>query len=231
MLRALDKAGKIELPSPLNLAAQSPRRKTIHLEHDAKPIVCNLAELRPLAIEAVENGAALVEFKSLIDQFHYLSYDRTIGENMKYVVRSKSGNILACLLFGSAAWKCRDRDAYIGWSQEQRAGRLFMLTNNTRFLILPNVNVPHLASHVLGLIARRLSADWETKYGHPIVCLETYVDGRFRGTCYQAANWIRVGRTTGRGRNDRQHARPLSEKDIYILPLSRRWRENLLARQ
>jgi hypothetical protein len=170
------------------------------------------------------------EFKSMLDQHHYLGYDRTIGENMKYVIRSRDGAFLACLLFGSAAWKCRDRDAYIGWSQEQRCERLYMLTNNVRFLVPEWVRVPCLASHALSLASRRLSADWEAKYGHPVHLLETFVDGRFSGTCYQAANWIRVGRTTGRGRNDRLHERALPEKDIYLLPLNRRWRESLLGR-
>ena len=130
MLRALDKAGRIDLPAPQNTAAQSPRRKIIHQKHDVSPIVCKLADLRPLSVEFIEKGPALTEFKSLIDQYHYLSFDRTVGENMKYIVRSKYGAILACLLFGSAAWKCRDRDAFIGWDLEQRSARLSMLTNN-----------------------------------------------------------------------------------------------------
>jgi len=151
-----------------------------------------------------------------------------VGENMKYVVRSRSGAILACLLFGSAAWKSRNRDAYIGWEQEQRRGRLSMLTNNVRFLIMPWVHVPHLASHILSLVARRICADWEAKYGHGLAAMETFVErSRFHGTCYKAANWVCVGRTAGRGRNDRQHARALPEKDIYLLPLSRQWQERL----
>jgi len=194
-------------------------------------IAVGLGSLRPLKIELVERGSALAEFKSLIDQYHYLGFDRTVGENMKYTVRSNDGAPLACLLFGSAAWSCRDRDAFIGWSRGQRTGRLPMLTNNTRFLVLPNVKVPHLASHVLSLISRRVSADWEAKYGHPILLLETFVDGRFRGTCYKAANWVRVGRTVGRGRDDRHHECALPEKDIYILPLKRQWRELLLQKE
>lgn len=232
MLRALDKAGAIELPVPQRARAQSQRRQIAHWEHDTDPIACALGDLRPLTIEAVESGPALAEFKSLIDQYHYLGYDRTVGENMKYAVRSKDGAILACLLFGSASWKCRDRDAYIGWDQEQRASRLHMLTNNTRFLVLPRVRVPHLASHALSLASRRVSADWESKYGHGLAALETFVEsGRFRGSSYKAANWICVGRTTGRGRNDRQHARALPEKDIYLLPLGSRWRQHLLTGQ
>jgi hypothetical protein len=228
MLRGLDKAGHIRLPAPQNTSAQSPRRDIEHLSHDTAPIACGLEKLRPLIVEAIESKVALAEFKSLLDQYHYLHYDRTIGENMKYVIRSKNGAILACLLFGSAAWKCRDRDVYIGWSQEQRSSHLFLLTNNVRFLIPEWVQVPCLASHILSLIARRISADWETKYGHDLTCLETFVErNRFRGTVYRAANWIHVGGTTGR--NDRKHLRALPEKDIYLLPLFRRWRESLLV--
>jgi len=229
MLCALDKAGSIQLPASKNASKKSTRRIIKHIEHDAEPIICELGDLRPLSIEIVGSGYALEEFKSLLDQYHYLGYDRTIGENMKYVIRSRNGTVLACLLFGSAAWKCRDRDAYIGWSHEQRASRLYKLANNVRFLIPEWVRVPCLASHALSLISRRLSSDWEIKYGHPILALETFVDGRFRGTCYRAANWTRVGRTCGRGRNDRKHECAVSEKEIYLLPLARRWREDLLA--
>jgi hypothetical protein len=229
MLRALDKAGNIKLPAPKIARSQNSQRYIKHIVHDTEPIACRLDDLRPLTIDAIENGHALEEFKSLIDQYHYLGYDRTVGENMKYVIRSRDGAVLACLLFGSAAWKCRDRDAYIGWDQGQRTTRLYMLTNNVRFLIPEWVRVPCLASHTLSLVTRRLSTDWETKYGHPILVLETFVDGRFRGTCYQAANWTRVGRTAGRGRNDRKHERAIPEKEIYLLPLARRWRQSLLA--
>jgi len=232
MLRALDKAGSIKLPAPLTTFGKNPRHGVKHLKHDTAPTTCSLSHLRPLSIEAVESGDGLAEFKSLIDQYHYLGYDRTVGENMKYIIRSNDGAVLACLMFGSAAWKCRDRDAYIGWSMEQRKSRLFMLTNNVRFLIVPWVSVPHLASHCLALTVRRLNTDWGTKYGHAISLLETFVEtGRFRGTCYQAANWTRVGRTTGRGRDDRQHKRALPEKDIYLLPLTSKWRESLLIQQ
>jgi len=123
-------------------------------------------------------------------QYHYLDFERTAGENMKYIVRSKDDVIVACLLFGSAAWSCRGRDAYIGWNREQRIAKLPMLANNTRFLVVPWCKSANLASHVLSLVAHRISADWEAKYGHPILVLETFVEfGRFRGTCYLAANW------------------------------------------
>ena len=230
MLRALDRAGEIQLPEPQSTLGAHPRRKPDHLPHKEEPIACGLGELRPLLVEIVERGWSLAEYKSLIDQYHYLGYDRTVGENMKYTVRSRDGSPLACLLFGSAACKCRDRDAFIGWDIEQRGAGLSMMTNNTRFLIMPFVEVPHLASHILALISRRISGDWEAKYGHGLAAIETFVEvGRFRGTCYKAANWINVGRTAGRGRNDRQNLKTLPTKDIYLLPLTRKWRETLTA--
>jgi hypothetical protein len=230
MLRALDKAGRIPLPAPRNTSAQSPRRKLLPKVHDTQPIICGLDALQPLSIQVVERGEELATFKSLLAQYHYLAFDRTTGENMKYVIRSKNGAILACLLFGSAAWSCRDRDAYIGWNREQRVANLHRLANNSRFLIVPWCKVPNLASHALSLVARRIGTDWEAKYGHPLFALETFVEfRRFRGVSYQAANWVRVGRTRGRGRNDRRNEWALPEKDIYLLPLSRRWREALLT--
>ena len=231
LLRALDKAGRIALPAPKNTNGLAARKKPLHLDHDMEEISGALGNLRPVGVEVVERGAALAEFKSLIDQYHYLGFGRTVGENMKYIVRSNGGIPLACLLFGSAAWACRDRDEYIGWSRAQRSVRLPMLTNNTRFLVLPNVKVPHLASHVLSLVSRRISADWERKYGHPVLLLETFVDGRFRGTCYKAANWVRVGRTAGRGRDDRRHERALPEKEIYLYPLAADFRESLAMQE
>jgi hypothetical protein len=228
-LRTLDKAGLIQLPAPRTIG-QRPLREVTHKEHNTEEVICGLGDLRPLIVEVVESGPALVEFKSLIAQYHYLAMPGAVGENMKYMLRSKDGAVVACLLFGSAAWTCRDRDAYIGWSTEQRIAHLPMIANNIRFLVAPWIRVPCLASHSLSLIARRISGDWEDKYGHGLTCLETFVEfSRFGGVCYRAANWIRVGRTAGRGRNDRQNAWALPEKDIYLLPLSRRWRESLLV--
>lgn len=224
LLMSLDKAGAITLPAPRPTNFAHERRRPM-LTHDSTPVTAPLQELRPLRVENIGSGAALAEFKSMLAQHHYLGFDRTVGENMKYVVRSKGGAILALLLFGSAAWACHDREAFIGWTPAQRRTRLQLVTNNTRFLIPSWVHVPHLASHALSLVARRITDDWQAKYGHKVVLLETFVErGRFRGTCYQAANWIRVGTTSGRGREDRRHENALPEKDIYMLPLARGWR-------
>ena len=228
MLRALDKAGKIVLPKPKSLSHNvGERRKIKHLAHDETPIESSLKDLRPLRVEVVSSKDELEQFKSYIDQYHYLGFDRFIGERMAYMVYSCDGVALSCLLFGSAAWSCRERDAFIGWDKEQRRRNLNMMTNNVRYLIFPWVTVPHLASHILSLITKRISTDWERKYGHPVYLLETFVEKRFRGTCYKAANWIHVGSTTGRGRDGGHHNAILPIKDIYLYPLADNYRSIL----
>lgn len=229
MLRELDKAGRITLP-----AAQKPSRSqgtpdiVRHFNHDTTPIDAKLSQLRPLKIIKVDSGKELALFKSYIDQYHYLGYDRTIGENMKYMVYSRDEKPLSCLMFGSAAWSCRERDHFIGWDKDQRKQGLSLMTNNQRFLIFEWVKVKHLASHILSLIGRRIAKDWQTKYGHPVCCLETFVEkSRFRGVCYRAANWICVGSTTGRGRDGGHHNAILPVKDIYIYPLESDYRFKL----
>jgi hypothetical protein len=230
MLRALDKAGKITLPKAIQILERAPYKNKYVQDfiHDKTPIETKLSSLQPLRVEAVEGKWQVNEFKSYIEQYHYLHFDRTVGENMKYMVYSADGRLLACLLFGSAAWSCRDRDAYIGWSPQSRKSNLQEMTNNVRFLLMPWIKVPHLASHILSRISHRLSSDWEKKYGHPIYCLETFVEcDRFRGTCYVAANWIYVGKTVGRGRDDINKTASLPIKHIYLYPLNRRYRQLL----
>ena len=233
LLRLLDKKGMITLP----MAQKAGNNRTSKSKynqmfiHDETPIETSLSLLQPLKAEAVEETWQVNEFKSYIEQFHYLGFERTVGENLKYMVYSAEGRLLACLLFGSAAWSCRDRDAYIGWDRQSRKAHLQEITNNVRFLIPAWVKVPHLASHVLSLICRRLSRDWENKYGHPIYCLETFVEcDRFKGTCYKAANWVYVGKTVGRGRDDIDNTASLPIKDIYLYPLHKMYRQ-LLGRK
>lgn len=196
--------------------------------HCQDPITGPLATVLPVEVAPVSCPGEQTLFECLLSRYHYLGFHRTVGENMKYLVYDRQGRPLACLLFGSATWKSASRDGYIGWTAHSRAANLSLLTNNTRFLILPWVRVPLLASHVLAQVVRRLAADWQRKYGHPIYLLETFVDrSRFRGTCYRAANWRWVGRTTGRTRNDRAHTLHVPAKDIYLYPLMRDFREVL----
>lgn len=167
-------------------------------------------------------------FVSHLGRHHYLGFSGTAGQNLRYLVRDCHGRDLACVLFDAAAWKVKARDEFIGWSAAQRQARLGLIVNNTRFLILPHVRVPHLASHILGAILRRLRADWLRKYGCQPCLAETFVErDRFAGTCYRAANWRCVGETSGRSRKDRFHTLRMPIKDIYLYPLCEDFRERL----
>jgi hypothetical protein len=197
------------------------------------PLLAELATLLPLGIREVSTPAGThprALFENLLHRHHYLSYRSPVGENLQYLVSDRQGRPLACVLFGAAAWQCADRDAYIGWDAATRGQGLHRIANNTRFLIPPWVRVPSLASHLLSRIARRLSPDWQTKYGHPIDLLETFVQrDRFAGSCYRAANWLRVGQTKGRSRQNRPDGRPyrVPVKDVYLYPLHPRFRQRL----
>ena len=196
---------------------------------DPTPVTGTLAQLGPLTVQEVSRDhASRRELAAALAEFHYLGHRGTVGENLQYSISNARGRLLGGLVFGSAAWKCRARDEFIGWSAEQRQQQLHLLTNNSRFLILPFVKVPHLASWMLGQVLRRLSQDGENKYGHPIVLVETFVEReRFAGTSYQAANWIRLGATTGRSRQDRAHTLAVPVKDVYLYPLRRHFRQEL----
>jgi hypothetical protein len=168
--------------------------------------------------------------KEALARFHYLGFGGAVGENLQYIIRDGQDRPLACLVFGAAAWKCQARDQFIGWTSGQRQSHLGLVANNTRFLILPWVKVPDLGSWILGQVAGRIARDWQAKYGHPVVLLETFVEReRFRGTVYRAANWQPVGMTAGRTRQDRHTCLQVPVKDIYLYPLRRRFREPLCA--
>jgi hypothetical protein len=234
LLLKLEQRGWIALPprrrAPFNRMQPKPE---LPLAGPHVSIHEPLAALRPLSITEVSTGAGAQRrplFQSLLQRHHYLSHRGTVGENLQYLVCDFQGRPLACLLFGAAAWQCADRDRYIGWDACHRAQNLQLLANNTRFLVLPGVGVPHLASWVLSRVSRRLSGDWKAKYGHPIYLLESFVEReRFTGACYRAANWVRVGQTKGRTRQDRPDGtwHQASIKDVYLLALHRRFRQQL----
>ncbi|EXX90691.1 hypothetical protein BG53_13100, partial [Paenibacillus darwinianus] len=216
------------LPAARSVCIGNSVRHRTPVAHSTADIVSSLRDLSPLRIDRVRDAAASKLFKHLLAEYHYLGYSGTVGENMKYMVYDRLQRPLACLLFGSAAWKVASRDEWIGWKPSLRQMNLPFLTNNMRFLILPWVLVPHLASHILASIARRISDDWTERYGHPIYLLETFVEqDRFRGTCYRAANWIRVGQTQGRSRNDTDRTLKVPVKDVYLYPLIPHVREVL----
>lgn len=222
LLLKLDAQGLITLPPRRRVASNrmATRAPRAHA-WDQTPVTGSLAGLGPLTLTEISGDpAARRECTLALATFHYLGYRGPVGETLLYAVRQGDGRLLACLVFGAAAWACRSRDAFIGWSPVQRAARLTWLTNNTRFLILPWVRVPHLASWIQGRVLRRLSADWQGKYGHPIALVETFVErDRFVGTSYRAANWQRLGATTGRSRQDRFTTLRVPVKDVYVYPL------------
>ena len=190
-----------------------------------EPVTTDLASLQPLQIQVVGPKQPDYHlFQRYLAQHHYLGFGGPIGENLGYLIRSRAGVDLACLLFGAAAWQCAPRDQWIGWSAEQRARGLAFIANNSRFLILPWVRVAHLANQILSQITQRIDADWQRRYSHRLYLLETFVQqDRFRGTSYQAANWNYVGQSTGRTRQSQRHRdnqvhAPV--KDIYLYPLS-----------
>ncbi len=230
MLLKLERRGFLKLPAPVKSANNHLRGRQIPLIiHNTVSIEDVLPKLYPLKIHEVHgSGYAEDLFNSLMHEYHYLSFKSTVGESMKYFVSDKDERPLGCVLFGSAAWKAKARDWHIGWTAEMREKRLNYLTNNTRFLILPWVKVPNLASCILGMVLRRLNRDWMQRYGHEISLVETFVEqNRFRGTCYQAANWQRIGETVGRSRQDRYSKMKVPIKDIYIYPLLKNYRELL----
>ncbi|MBT9156921.1 MAG: hypothetical protein DDT37_01912 [Firmicutes bacterium] len=233
LLLKLEARGLVRLPARRRAPVNDARNRCLpQVEYSRSPIDAPLCSLLPLTIQVVDQGTKDMSlFKRLIAEHHYLGLRNTVGENLKYLIRDAHGRLLSCLLFGSAAWRCKDRDLFIEWDDSARRQNLSLLTNNTRFLVLPWVRVPNLASHVLSRIARRICRDWEEKYGHGVWALETFVDrARFTGACYQAANWRKVGRSTGRTRNDTLNRGPLSSvKDVYLYPLARQFRRRLCA--
>ena len=228
LLLKLEKKGFVVLPARKQIPKTAPLRP--HVSHSTDPIGSDLKTLRPLEVVALDPANPYWKlFACLLNEHHYLGYKTSVGESMKYMVFDRLGRALACVLFGSAAWKTAPRDTFIGWNRQARERNVNLITDNTRFLILPWVKVPHLASHVLSLISKRIVGDWIQKYNHPVWALETFVDSsRFKGTCYKAANWIRLGRTKGRTRQDRFHAIQVPEKDVYLYPLAGDFRKNLL---
>lgn len=232
LLLKLEQRGWITLPAKRRASPNRMRHKQVGwVEHGTEPIHGPLTTLLPLAVQEVSQRAAERRlFECLLHRYHYLSHTSSVGLNLQYLIRDGQGRPLACLLWGSAAWKCAVRDQFIGWSVAQRERHLQETTNNTRFLVLPWVTVPGLASHVLSRVLARLRADWQSKYARPLHLVETFVDtARFTGTCYRAANWIAVGQTTGRTRQDRYQQIQVPAKRVLVYPLSPDFRRALCA--
>jgi len=229
MMLKLHREGHIELPPvrfvPCNPLAQRRARALVQVSDE--PLHSSLAELGAIELRQVRRSGDEALFNSLLQQHHYLGYSQPVGEHLKYLMTAR-GQPIACAAWSSAPRHLGSRDRYIGWSSSARRANIRLLAYNTRFLILPWVTVPHLASHVLGRMARALSADWQRLYGHPVYFLETFVDPqRFAGTCYRAANWIYMGLTTGRGKDDKTYRPNRSIKHVLGYPLVKDFRQRL----
>jgi Domain of unknown function (DUF4338) len=230
LLLMLERAGQIELP-PVRRHIRGqcrtgrPRPEAVSI--DDTPLIMPLKVLGPVDIQPVRRTADEPLFNSLMEHYHYLGYEQPVGEHLKYLAWAQ-GRPIACLAWSSAPRHLGSRDRYIGWSAEARRRNIRFIAYNTRFLILPWVRVPHLASHLLGKVTRALSDDWERMYDHPVYFAETFIDpARFRGACYRAANWQLLGFTTGRGKNDHTNKPNRPIKEVLGLPLTRHFRKHL----
>lgn len=232
MLEQLQVEGLVSLPTVRKTAPSRPRKIVVRSESDPRDsLTGTVGDYTPLRLQRIEGVELSSLWNQFIDRYHYLRFRVPFGANLRYLVQSerRPGEYLACLLFSSPAWKMAPRDAWIGWNDEQRKRNLQYIVSNSRFLVLPWVSVRGLASKILSLAARQLPEDWQRLYGYRPLLLETLVDpARFRGTSYRAGNWIRLGRTQGRGRMDRDHqAHGQAVKEIYVFPLCRHARRLL----
>jgi hypothetical protein len=231
LMLALHQAGHIALPEPRRTAynpfVERPRPAPVLF--DSTPIRASLRELGAIEIRQVRRTGDECVFNSLIEMHHYLGYTQPVGEHLKYIAYVGTRPI-ACFAWGSAPRHIGPRDRFIGWDKDARRRNIRLLAYNSRFLILPWVQVRHLASYLLGRMAREIGAAWERVYSHPIYYLETFVDtSRFRGTCYRASNWVYLGKTTGRGKDDQTNRPNRTLKDILGYPLHKHFRELLGA--
>jgi len=232
-LEYLDFKGIIHLPQRKRRRPRGSKTRTLKTDKAdiQAPITGKASQFFPLKLTRVTTKEQRDLWYEYIDRYHYLGYQLPFGAQLRYFIETEQGTILGCFQFSSPAWKMSPRDNWIKWSDEQRKRNLQKIINNSRFLILPWVQVKNLASSVLSIAARQIPEDWQACYAYRPVLLETLVDKkRFRGTCYKAANWVHVGTTTGRGRMDRHTERKgMAPKEIYLYPLTARFREELLA--
>jgi len=235
LLLKLQKRGLIDLPPPRRRTHRPWTQAPPLVQEDfpsltPKPIQDPLDRLQPIHLELADTRPKRQQVRQWLARFHYRGFHGAVGENVQYLAKDRHGRELAVMIFGAAAWKVADRDRFLGWSVEQRAKHLGGIANQQRFLILPWVRVAHLASHLLLLAEGRLSADWQTRYGHAVWLMETFVEQeRFGGTSYHAAGWICLGQTTGRTRQDRQRTLHGPIKTLWVRPLHSDFRKHLIS--
>ena len=228
LLLTLERKGLVRLPPRIRTSHNDKRLWLPALvKIDQTPMQRSLCEFDPPALQLVRNTSLEPLYNSLMARYHYLGYRQIVGSHLKYMAFIEERPV-ACLGWGSAAWRVKARETFIGWDHATRVRNLHFLANNTRFLILPWVSVKCLASRILALNAKRISADWLKTYHHPIHLLETFVErDRFKGTCYRAANWIHAGETKGMAKKGHEHRFHGSIKDVYVYPLGRCFRKEL----
>ncbi|HEY0725811.1 MAG TPA: Druantia anti-phage system protein DruA [Pyrinomonadaceae bacterium] len=230
-LLRMEKDGLIALPPPLTRGGRGQRRFELSAASDPRePVQASVRALEPLVFQRVEKGPLSSLWNELIQRYHYLGYRPLSGAQMRYLVWSADGRLLAALGFGASAWQVKPRDQHIGWNHQQRLRGLHRIVNNARFLIFPWVRCPGLASRILCAIPKPLRADWRWRYGYEPVLLETFVEiPNFSGTSYRAANWIWLGRTQGRGKLEKNHQQVSPLKEIWIYPLHPHFQRVLCA--
>jgi hypothetical protein len=232
LLLLLERAGHIKLP-PARWVARQPRRHEVvaRVDIESVPLCGQLSQIGPIEIRQVRRTPEEALVKSLVAQHHYLGYVHPVGEHLKYLFLA-AGHPIGCMCWSSAARHLGPRDRHIGWTQEARKANVRFIAYQSRFLILPWVKVMHLASYLLGAVARRLSADWQQVYSHPVYFTETFVEApRFRGTCYRASNWTLLGSTTGRGKADFTHKPNRPIKQVFGYPLVKDFRQRLCTKR
>jgi hypothetical protein len=233
LLAKLAARGLIDLPPPLWSTKRKTPRAPPGVPASVPPVISSdLAALQPVHLQVVASLTQRRRITELLERHHYRGYHGAVGENVQYLAHDVRGRELAVMVFGAAAWKLATRDQFIGWSPNQRAAQLGRLANQQRFLILPWVRVPHLASHLLAQATRRLSQDWQRRYGHPIWLVESFVEAeRFAATTYKAAGWLLLGQTTGRTRQDRHRQIQVAIKTVWVKALHRHFRQLLKSHE
>ena len=225
-LRQLEAEGLIKLPAIKAGYAQRGHRASIPTAKQPADGSIEPEEIHgcgTLSLEIVQPGKRLVQWRAYVSSYHKLGDPRVLGSQIRYMITAE-GHDLGCLLFSSSSWALAPREKWVGWAAEERKAHLHLIVNNSRFLILPWVHVKNLASRALSMAARRIQRDWLAEYCYAPVLLETFVEPPYKGTCYKASNWIYLGETQGRGRNDRNNEWALTQKSIYVLPLQRDFR-------
>lgn len=236
LLKRLEIAGAITLPAKRSqYIRRNVRTKLLDsleiTEQNHQEIDCSLDDVKPVIVEPAIDTSDIKLWNQYVNQYHYLGYKHPFGCFIRYFAKSATGEILACIMFAGAAKSISVRDKWIGWSNNHRLRNLPWVINNSRFVIMPWIKIPCLASHILGQINRRISNDWQTLWGYRPLLMETFVDpARYKGICYQASNWKAIGKTTGKGlaRKDKTYA--TTPKLIFTKPLARDFRKQLCVK-